>query len=93
LEARSGVAGKREYIQVLQLVRDFSVTEVAWAIKKAFAFGCPNFDSVKMISVSFREPFFEPVPLSQEKLQTLPRVLVEVSDPGCYGALLKGGAL
>ncbi len=93
LEARSGVAGKREYIQVLQLVRDFSVTEVARAIKKAFACGCPNFDSVKMILVSFREPLFEPVPLSEEKLQTLPRVLVALIDPASYGALLKGGVL
>jgi transposase len=93
LQARSGNGGKREYIQVLQLLRDFSLMEVHRAIEKAFAHSCVKFESIRMLTLSGREPKIEVVHLSHEKLQTLPRVQVEVIDTSCYMALLQGGAL
>jgi hypothetical protein len=91
MEARSGVGGKREYIQTLQLVRDFGVWEVGLAIGKAFACGSPNFESVKMLAVSGREPEFECVRLSAERMAALPKANVENRSVSCYGGLLAGG--
>lgn len=91
LEARSGVGGKREYIQVLQLLRDFRVPEVRRAIEKAFDCGAACFDSIKMIVMTGREPAFEVVRLSDEKLSAFPRICVESTQHSRYGALLSGG--
>lgn len=93
LQARSGNGGKCEYIQVLQLLRDFSLVEVHRAIEKAFAHSCVKFESIRMLALSGREPKIEVVRLSEEKLQTLPRIQVEVIDTTCYAALLQRGAL
>jgi len=91
LEARSGEGGKREYIKILQLLRDFGIGEVRRAIEKALEYRSVNFESVKMLIMSCREPAFEAVRLSQEKLAGLPKV--EIGDPSVsrYQALLAGG--
>ncbi len=93
LEARGGNGGKREYIQVLQLLRDFPLPELRHAIERAFECSCVNFDSVKMILLSSREPSFEAVRLSDERMEGLPKIQIEKSDNACYGALMGGGAL
>ena len=91
LEARSGHAGKREYILILQLLRDFTLGELRSAIETALEHNCPNYEAVKMIIVSLREPFWEAVPLSSERLSRLPRINLETTDAREYQKLLSGG--
>ncbi|MFC1856354.1 IS21 family transposase [Thermodesulfobacteriota bacterium] len=93
LEGMFGNGGKREYIQVLQLLRDFSITELKRAIEKAFDYSCVRFEAIKMILMSGREPTIEAVRLSDHSLAALPRVRVQSANTGCYAALLQGGAL
>jgi len=91
LESRSGNAGKREYILILQLLRDFTLPELRSAIEKALEHNCLNYESVKMILLSFREPSWEALPLSAERLSRLPRVYLETTDASNYQRLLTGG--
>jgi transposase len=93
LQAKSGNGGKREYIQVLQLLRDFSVSEVHHAIEKAFAHSCVKFEAIRMLALSGKEPAMTVVHLSSEKLQALPRVRVKQIDTACYTALMQGDVL
>jgi transposase len=91
LEARAGNGGKREYILVLQLLRDFPLGEVKRAIERAFACCCLSFDAIKMLLFSSREPSFEAVPLSPERLAALPRVYIGAADTSRYRQLIAGG--
>lgn len=91
LEARNGEGGKREYIQILQLLRDFSMAEVRRAIEKALEYRSVNFESVKMLIMSGRESGFEAVQLSKDKLAGLPKVHIGDVDVSRYQALLAGG--
>jgi transposase len=93
LEARDGSAGKREYVLILQLLRDFRVSEVRGAIEKAFESGCVRFEAIKMLIFSSREPSFEAVRLSPERLVGLPKVHIASADASCYRELLTGGDL
>ncbi|MHC4195770.1 MAG: Mu transposase domain-containing protein, partial [Planctomycetota bacterium] len=93
LQAKSGNGGKREYIQVLQLLRDFSVSEVHHAIDRAFAHSCVKFEAIRMLALSGKEPAMTVVHLSSEKLQALPRVRVKQIDTACYTALMQGDVL
>jgi transposase len=88
LEARSGNAGKREYVLILQLLRDFGVSEVRRAIERALEYNCINFESIKMLVLSGREPRFEAVRLSPERLECLPRVRIESPDCSRYRRLM-----
>jgi hypothetical protein len=47
LEARMGVKGKREYVQVLRLLESFSLDDVAAAVRDAIDRGVIGFDAVK----------------------------------------------
>ncbi len=91
LEARNGPAGTREYILILQLLRDFAVAEVRRAIEAALRYGVVTFESIKMLVISGREPSWEAVRLSAERLIGLPQVHVTTGDPSCYRTLLAGG--
>ena len=93
LEARNGNPGKREYIKILQLLRDFGIPEVRRAIEKAFEYNSVNFESIKMLIMSGRDPSFEAVRLSDERLEALPRVNINSVDTSCYQALLAGEQL
>lgn len=91
LEARNGNAGKREYIQVLQLLRDYSLPVVRRAIEKAMDCRSVRFESIKMILMAGSEPAFEAVWLSEERLAGLPKVEVAAADTAQYRTLLAGG--
>ena len=93
LEARDGSAGKREYVMILLLLRDFRVSEVKRAIEKALDYNCVTIESINMLLLSSREPSFEAVPLSPERLAGLPRVHIANADASCYRDLLRGGEL
>lgn len=92
LESRSGDGGKREFIQVLQLLRDFDVSEVRRAIEKAFECGAVCFDSIKMIAMTGREPAFIPAKLSEERMSALPQICVSATANN-YDMLISGGVL
>jgi transposase len=92
LEARNGNAGKREYIQVLQLLRDNPVGLVREAVERAMERSCAGFESIKMILMAASEPSFEAVRLSKGVLAALPRVEVSAPDVTLYAGLLTGGA-
>jgi len=91
LESRNGNAGKREYILILQLLRDFTLTELRQAIEKALEYNCANYEAIKMILLSLREPEWEALPLSSEKLMGLPKLHLQTTDVSCYQTLLAGG--
>jgi hypothetical protein len=93
LEARNGTAGTREYVLILQLLRDFPVADVRRAMEKALQFGAVTFEAIKMLVLSGREPSFEAVRLSAGQLAGLPKVHVAGADPSRYRALLNGGVL
>jgi hypothetical protein len=93
LESRSGQAGKREYILILQLLRDFTLMELRSAIETALDHNCPNYEAVKMIILSFREPSWEVIPLSSERLMGLPKLHLEITDASSYRTLLAGGVV
>jgi transposase len=93
LEARDGNRGKHEYVMILQLLRDFRVAEVKRAIEKALDYNCVSIESINMLLLSSREPSFEAVPLSPERLAGLPKVHIADADASCYRDLLRGGDL
>ncbi len=93
LESRNGNAGKREYILILQLLGDFTLPELREAIEKAPEYNCATYETVKIILFSLREPAFEAVPLSSEKLMGLPKFHLETTDASSYRTLLAGGGL
>jgi transposase len=90
LEARSGNPGKREYILVLQLLRDYGMSEVRRAVERAFEYNSVNFESIKLLIMSGRDGSCEAVRLSEERLRGLPRVSVQPTDTNCYAELMKG---
>ena len=93
LEVRDDNRGKREYIMILQLLRDFQVSEVKRAIEKALDYNCVSIESINMLLLSSREPSFEAIPLSPERLVGLPKVHIADADASCYRDLLRGGDL
>jgi len=93
LEARSGNPGKREYILILQLLRDYGISEVRRAVERAFEYNAVNFESIKMLIMSGRDRSFEAVRLSEARLQGLPRVNIDEVDTSCYQELIAGERL
>jgi transposase len=92
LESRYGPGGRREYIQVLQLLRDFPIGRVGQAIEKAFRYHCVNFEAIKMLVLSSGDGSIEVVRLSAARLERLPRIRIDTSDTRQYQRLLVGGA-
>jgi len=93
LEARNGNPGKREYILILQLLRNYGISEVRRAVERAFEYNAVNFESIKMLIMSGRDKSFEAVRLSEARLQGLPRVNIDEVDTSCYQALMAGERL
>lgn len=93
LEARNGNPGKREYIQILQLLRDYGMSEVSRAVERAFEYNAVNFESIRLLIMSGRDLSFEAVRLSEERLRGLPKVTVRPADINCYTELMKGAEL
>ena len=81
---------KREYIQVLQLLNEHSITELGEAIREAFRYRAISYESVKMLVTSRKEPEMTAETLSAEKLITLPRININRQDTAKYAKLLTG---
>lgn len=90
LEARSGTAGRREFVQVLRLLEDFSLDEVRDAIRESFRLGAVAYDAIRILILSRLEK--RPPRLDLELYPYLPKARVETTNPVSYLALLGGAA-
>src|ERR687898_323278 len=90
LEARMGVAGKREYVQVLRLLESFRLEDVEAAVHQALRLGAIGFDAVKHLVLCRIER--RPPKLDLTLYPYLPRVAVATTSARAYMALLGGAA-
>jgi hypothetical protein len=86
LETRMGVAGKREYVQVLRLLEVFPPEEVHAAVREALRLGAIGFDAVKHLVLCRIER--RPPRLDLQTYPYLPRVAVATTSAKAYMALL-----
>ena len=86
LESRMGRRGKRDYVQVLQLLETFSQQEVAAAARDAIRLGALSFDAVKHLLLCRLEG--RPPRLDLELYPYLPRVRVSTTSAKDYMTLL-----
>jgi transposase len=86
LEARSGRAGKREYIQILRLTEIAPPTLVGAAVSEAIRRGVVGFDAVKQLVVARLEG--KPARLDPTAYPYLPRAMVRTTAAADYAALL-----
>ena len=86
LESRMGRRGKRDYVQVLRLLRIFSRQEVHSAIKDAIRLGAISFDAVRHLVLCRLEG--RPPRLDLELYPYLLRMRVSTSCAGDYMSLL-----
>lgn len=90
LEARMGVAGKREYVQVLRLLEAFPRDEVHAAVRDALRLGAIGFDAVKHLVLCRIER--RPPRLDLQAYPYLPHVAVTTTSAKAYMALLGEGS-
>ena len=90
LESRMGRSGKREFVQVLRLMENFSQQEVHAAVRDALRLGALSFDAVKHLVLCRLEG--RPPRLDLELYPYLPRVRVNTTSAGDYMTLLSGRA-
>ena len=90
LEARMGRKGKREYVQVLQLLGTFPQGDVEAAISEALKRGAVGFDAVKHLVLCRIER--RPPRLNLTAYPYLPRARVATTSAGSYMDLLTGTA-
>ena len=90
LEARMGRRGKREFVQVLRLLENFSHQEVYHAVQDALRLGAVSFDVVKHLLLCRLEG--KPLRLDLDLYPYLPRVTVKTTSARDYMALLPGRA-
>ena len=88
LEARMGKRGKREFVQVLRLLENFSHQEVHHAVKDALRLGAISFDAVKHLLLCRIEG--RPPRLDLDLYPYLPRVSVQTTRATDYMSLLSG---
>ena len=78
LEARLGRRGKREFVQALRLLENFSMDEVQHAVKDALRLGAIGFDAVKHLLLCRLEG--RPPRLDLELYPYLPRITVKTTS-------------
>jgi hypothetical protein len=90
LEARMGKSGKREFVQVLQLMEVFKLDDVAAAVRNAIARGAVGFDAVKHLVLCRIER--RPPRLDMTIYPYLPKATVATTSARSYMDLLAGVA-
>src|ERR1700726_2692336 len=90
LETRMGKQGKREFVQVLRLMKVFSADEVAAAVRNAITRGAIGFDAVKHLVLCRIER--RPPRLDMTVYPYLPRASVAMTSAKAYLGLLTGAA-
>lgn len=79
--------GRKEYIQVLRLLENFSQTQVEHAIKQAIGLGVIGFDAIKHLILCAIER--RPDKLNLAFYPYLPSANVETTEPRAYLSLLQ----
>ncbi len=79
--------GRKEYIQVLRLLENFSQVQVEQAIKQAMGLGVVGFDAIKHLILCAIER--RPAKLDLELHPYLPSASVESTKPRSYLSLLQ----
>lgn len=79
--------GRKEYIQVLRLLENFSQAQVEQAIHRAIVFGTIGFDAIKHLILCAIER--RPVKLDLTLYPYLPRTSVKSTEPRSYLSLLQ----
>jgi transposase len=87
LEARMDRRGRREYIQVLRLLENFSMAQVERAIKQAISLGALGFDAIKHLILCALER--RPIKLDLTFYPYLPSASVGSTQPQSYLSLLQ----
>jgi len=87
LEARMKRRGRKEYIQILRLLENFSMTQVEHAIKQAMGLGAVGFDAIKHLILCAIEQ--RPVKLDLMLYPYLPNASVDSTEPRSYLSLLQ----
>ncbi len=90
LQIRLGKTGSREYIQVLRLLEDFPLEEVAASVREALQLGAVSFDAVKHLVLCRIEQ--RPPRLELDNYPHLPTARVSTTAASDYLALLGTGA-
>ncbi len=89
-DVQLGHKGTREYIKVLRLLENASISQLASAIRQTLAIGAISYDAVRVILQARQE---EPVGLfSLDGRPLLKLVHVQSPDLGAYRVLVAGGA-
>lgn len=89
LEARKGNRGKREFVQTLRLLENFSLDEVHQVLKEALRLGAVGYDPVNhllLCRIESRPPLLDLYP-------HLPQVSVQTTRAGDYLTLLSERSL
>ena len=86
MESRMGRRGKREFVQVLRLLENFSVEDVHSAVRDAISMSAISFNAVKHLVLCSIEG--RPPRLDLELYPYLPRVSVSTTSAGDYMTLL-----
>ena len=87
LEARMERRGRKEYIQVLRLLENFSMAQVEHAIKQALSLGAMGFDAIKHLILCAIER--RPAKLDLTLYPYLPSASVGSTEPRAYLSLLQ----
>lgn len=87
LEVRMERRGRKEYIQVLRLLENFSLAQVEQAIKQAVELGTIGFDAIKHLILCAIERL--PAKLDLTLYPYLPRASVKSTEPRSYLSLLQ----
>lgn len=87
LEARMERRGRKEYIQVLRLLENFSMAQVEHAIKQVMGLGASGFDAIKHLILCALER--RPAKLDLTLYPYLPSASVGSTEPGAYLSLLQ----
>jgi len=79
--------GRKEYIQVLRLLENFSQAQVEQAIKQAIGLGVVSFDAIKHLILCAIER--RPAKLDLALYPYLPNASVKSTEPRSYLSLLQ----
>ena len=90
MEARSGRAGRREYVQVLRLLESFGLEDLHGAVKDALRLGAIGFDAVKHLVLCRLEK--RPPKLDLDVYPYLPKATVGRTSAVSYMCLLSEDA-
>ena len=90
MEARSGRAGRREYVQVLRLLESFGLEDLHGAVKDALRLGAIGFDAVKHLVLCRVEK--RPPKLDLDVYPYLPKATVGRTSAASYMCLLSENA-